>query len=89
MVWGDSSGITDILAEKQEKAMNGNTYSFWVFVMKLSGCDLFESTWIPLGEKRTSQSLKCWLNSTLTFNQVLDDMKPKSIKIPETSYNTI
>lgn len=28
-----------------------DTYSLWVFVVQLGRCDLFESTWIPLGEK--------------------------------------
>ena len=28
-----------------------DTYSLWVFVVQLGSCDLFESTWIPLGEK--------------------------------------
>ncbi len=37
-----------------------NTYSFWVFVVQLGSCELFESTWIPL-EKKKDKLIIIWL----------------------------
>lgn len=38
---------------KEVTILTEDTHSFWVFVMQLGSCDLFEAAWIP-AEKQTS-----------------------------------
>lgn len=77
------------MKNKERRILIDDTYSFWVFVMKLSSCELFESTWIPLREKDTQrQTLVCMTNelSILAFYQdVSDNMRTRSFNMPETS----